>query len=108
MSLQDENQKLQAEIRDLKTEISQLRDQLDPRNQRQRRAAAVDRWCEDFLDRWWDTHHESIDVGKVRLPLGVEIDVIPDAVEKAIYAQVLKILASALHELTSVHPVDPS
>lgn len=95
--------KAAARIQELEAQLANAREEVAAQDRR--RAAALSKWCDDFLERWWATHHVSIDVGNVTLPFGVKLDLIPDRVEKEIYRQSLKMIASALQELMHV-PTD--
>ena len=56
-----------------------------------------------YIDKWFDNNKDDVDIGKITafkiFGRSIEIDVLPDELEKAIYKKIFKIAISLIKDL---------
>jgi hypothetical protein len=91
--------KLLEENRQLKENISIIQEEIKKLNMKNDWSSFID----EKVDTWYEKFNDDIDIGRVSvfeiLGKKLEIDVLPDHVEKAIYKKCIKIIISILSEL---------
>lgn len=91
--------KLLEENRQLKENISIIQEEIKKLNMKNDWSSFID----EKVDTWYEKFNDDIDIGRVSvfeiLGKKLEIDVLPDHVEKAIYKKCIKIIISILSEV---------
>ena len=91
--LLEENIKLKENILEIQEEIKKLKMKNDWSS-----------FIDEKVDTWYEKFNDDIDIGRVSvfeiLGKKIEIDVLPDHVEKAIYKKCIKIIVSILSEVS--------
>tara|TARA_B100001093_G_C26446172_1_gene850298 strand:+ start:260 stop:559 length:300 start_codon:yes stop_codon:yes gene_type:complete len=91
--------KLLEENRQLKENISIIQEEIKKLNMKNDWSSFID----EKVDTWYDKFNDDVDIGRVSvfeiLGKKLEIDVLPDHVEKAIYKKCIKIIISILSEV---------
>ena len=87
------------ENRQLKENISIIQEEIKKLNMKNDWSSFID----EKVDTWYEKFNDDIDIGRVSvfeiLGKKLEIDVLPDHVEKAIYKKCIKIIISILSEV---------
>ena len=86
LDIQGKLSALQNENRMLKTKIEHLE------KAKSSASARIDK----FVDEWYENNKDLVDIGEVQICGSYKVDLIPDEMEKRLYAKMLKIVYSFL------------
>ena len=84
---------MQAKLSALQAENKKLKLKLD--NLEKTKADAVSR-IDNFVDEWYNDNKDMVDIGEVQICGKYKVDLIPDELEKRLYAKMLKIVYAFL------------
>lgn len=84
---------MQAKLSALQAENKKLRNKID--NLEKIKTDAVLR-IDNFVEEWYNENKDLVDIGEVQICGRYKVDLIPDELEKRLYAKMLKIVYSFL------------
>lgn len=84
---------MQAKLSTLQAENKKLRAKLD--NLEKTKTDAVLR-IDNFVEEWYNENKDLVDIGEVQICGRYKVDLIPDELEKRLYAKMLKIVYAFL------------